>query len=87
MREKFVAPGVKVSWMVAEFDEAAVPWSKFRTDIVGATDPTAATKGSLRNKILEEWKALGLPFEPSTADNGVHASAGPVEGMRERVCA
>ena len=34
---------------------------------------------------MEEWKELGLGFEPSTADNSVHASAGPVEGMRERM--
>ena len=85
MREKFVAPGVSVAWMVAEFDESAVPWSKFRTEVIGATDPTAAEKGSLRRKIMEGWKALGLGFEPSTSDNGVHASAGPVEGMRERM--
>ena len=84
MREKFVAPGVEVAWMVAEFDEKDIPWSKFRTDIIGATDPTAAAEGSLRRKIMEEWQALGLAFQPSTADNSVHASAGPVEGMRER---
>ena len=85
MREKFVAPGVSVAWMVAEFDEKTVPWSKFRTEIIGATDPKAAAQGSLRRKIMEEWKELGLGFEPSTADNSVHASAGPVEGMRERM--
>lgn len=85
MREKFVAPGVIVSWMVAEFDEATLSWSKFRTDVIGATDPTAAAEGSLRRKIMEEWEALGLAFQPSTADNSVHASAGPVEGMRERI--
>jgi len=85
MREKFVAPGVKVAWMVAEFDEVALPWSKFRTLVIGATDPTAAEKGSLRKRVMEDWKALGLDFEPSTADNGIHASAGPVEGMRERM--
>jgi hypothetical protein len=71
--------------MVVQFDEKAVPWSMFRTNIIGATDPSAAEKGSLRRTILEDWKALGLAFEPSTADNSVHASAGPVEGMRERI--
>ena len=85
MREKFVAAGVKVAWMVVEFDEAKVSWAHFRQNIIGATDPTAAAAGSLRHKIMSEWKALGLAFEPSTADNGVHASAGPVEAMRERM--
>jgi hypothetical protein len=29
--------------------------------------------------------ALDLPSEPNTGDNGVHASAGPLEGLRERM--
>ena len=29
--------------------------------------------------------ALGLASEPNTGDNGVHASAGPLEGLRERM--
>lgn len=72
-------------WFLVEFDEAAVPWKTFRGDIIGSTDPTAAAQGSLRRLILEQWRELGLEAEPSTADNGVHASAGPLEGLKERM--
>lgn len=85
MREKFIAPGVQVRWYVVEFEENEVNWKDFRACVIGATDPTAAAQGSLRRKILESWKDLGLSFEPSTADNGVHASAGPIEGLKERI--
>jgi hypothetical protein len=74
--------------------------------IIGATNPTAAQPGSVRQKILADWQgepsascamhdqytqqrwcgaALGLASEPNTGDNGVHASAGPLEGLRERM--
>lgn len=85
MREKFTAPGKEVRWYLVEFDEATVPWKKFRGSVIGATDPTQAEAGSLRRLILEQWKELGLQAEPSTADNGVHASAGPLEGVKERL--
>mmetsp|Transcript_14128 Transcript_14128/g.34545 ORF Transcript_14128/g.34545 Transcript_14128/m.34545 type:complete len:301 (+) Transcript_14128:336-1238(+) len=85
MREKFIAPGVQVQWYLVEFDPSEVPWKAFRGSVIGATDPTAAEDGSLRSKILKSWKDLELAFEPSTADNGVHASAGPIEGLKERM--
>jgi len=84
MRDKYTTPGVKVYWMLVEFEEAKLPWKAFRGDVIGATDPTKAPPGSLRRKIYEDWKDLDLTEQPSTADNGIHASAGPVEGLRER---
>mmetsp|Transcript_26646 Transcript_26646/g.63302 ORF Transcript_26646/g.63302 Transcript_26646/m.63302 type:complete len:298 (-) Transcript_26646:175-1068(-) len=85
MRDKFISPGARVLWMVVQFDEANLPWKDFRGSVLGATDPTTASQGSLRRVILEQWKELGLAQEPSTSDNGVHASAGPIEGLRERM--
>jgi hypothetical protein len=52
---------------------------------LGATDPSAAPKGSVRRTILDKWKELGLKSKPNTGDNGVHASASPFEGLAERV--
>ena len=43
-----------------------------------------APLASLRGEIFAEWKALGLPNEPFTGENGVHASASPLEGLAER---
>ncbi len=53
--------------------------------MIGATDPSVAQEGSLRSVIRQSWQKLGLDFEPNTADNAVHASAGPIEGLKERM--
>jgi hypothetical protein len=51
---------------------------------VGATDPAESPKGSLRAEILARWQELGLKSKPYTGENGVHASASPLEGLAER---
>ena len=53
-------------------------------EVLGATDPKAAAPGSARRVIFETYKALGLPGQPNTGDNGVHASASPFEALAER---
>jgi hypothetical protein len=35
--------------------------------------------------ILDDWEGLGLPRCPDTGDNGVHASASPLEALFERM--
>lgn len=85
MRDKFVAPGVIVHWFVVSFSSSDLPWSVFRKEIIGATKPSDAVAGSLRAKIRDEWESLGLREETNYQDNGVHASAGPLEALRERV--
>lgn len=81
MREKFVAPGVVVHWFVVRFRS---PWSAFRKEVIGATQPVDALGGSLRATIRDQWEELGLREETNYQDNGVHASAGPLEALRER---
>jgi len=84
MREKFVAPGIVVNWFVVSFQEEELPWATFRGKVIGSTNPTDAVGGSLRAKIRDEWQALGLQAETNYQDNGVHASASPLEALRER---
>jgi len=84
MRQAFVEPGATVRYLVCEWEEEALPWESFRRDVIGATNPSAATAGSCRALLLSKWQELGLPAEPSMAKNGVHASAGPLEGLKER---
>lgn len=57
-------------------------WSDLRGKLAGATDPTKAEKGSLRNQLLEKQDELELP-DVSQGANGIHLSAGPLEGMVE----
>ncbi|CAE7809428.1 AGM1, partial [Symbiodinium sp. CCMP2592] len=84
MREKFTKAGVVVHWHVVGFDSAKLPWMKFRSEVIGATNPVDAVTGSLRARIRDEWKDLGLAAETNYQDNGVHASASPLESLRER---
>ena len=59
-------------------------WGDFRGKVLGGTDPKTAKAGSLRNTIFQDWHALKLKSVPNTGDNGVHASASPLEALAER---
>lgn len=84
-REVFTTEGAEVVLYEAEFDPAQVSWEQFRGKIIGATDPARAVEGSLRNQLLERYTELGQTAKPEMSRNGVHASAGPLEGLRERM--
>jgi hypothetical protein len=58
------------------------PWADLRQKLAGATEPSRAAEGSLRNKFLANKEALGLA-DVSQGANGIHLSAGPLEGMVE----
>lgn len=84
MRSNFVGEGVSIHCYVVEWDSATLKWEAFRGDLLGPTDPAEAPVGSIRKTILEQWKELGLAYEPNKGDNGVHASASPFEGLAEK---
>jgi hypothetical protein len=57
-------------------------WAAARSEFIGATNPEEAREGSLRQRFWarrESWRADEL----SGGRNGVHLSAGPVEGLVE----
>ena len=84
MRSNFVAPGASIYYFSVEWDAASLKWALFRGDVLGPTDPASAPAGSLRAEIFASWESLGLPGVPNTGENGVHASASPLEGLAER---
>jgi nucleoside diphosphate kinase len=84
-RELFTASGAQVVLYEASFNPEDTSWERFRSEVIGATDPAAARPGSLRNQLLEHWGELGLSDQPEKSRNGIHASAGPLEGLRERM--
>ena len=59
-----------------------IDWETARENFIGATNPEKAEAGSLRRTFLEKKDELGLA-EVSQGSNGVHLSAGPVEGLIE----
>lgn len=57
-------------------------WATARNDFIGATNPAKATAGSVRQTFLAKKDELGLE-DVSQGSNGVHLSAGPIEGLVE----
>ena len=84
MRQAYVADGSEVRYLVCEWNEADLSWQSFRREVIGATNPADAAPGSARAELLAKWADLGLPAAPTLGNNGVHASAGPLEGLKER---
>ena len=85
MRAAFVAPGASIHYYVVEFEPADCKWAAFRGDVLGPTDPADAPETSLRGMIYRDWKQLGLKSKPFVGENGVHASASPLEGLAVRL--
>ncbi|MEN9938630.1 MAG: hypothetical protein RLZZ387_5209, partial [Chloroflexota bacterium] len=57
-------------------------WKALRNEMLGVTDPASSAEGTLRRTFLDRSAELGLG-EVSRGTNGVHFSAGPLEGMVE----
>jgi len=85
MRNDYVAPGASIHWFAVEWDEKAIPWADFRGLVLGPTDPATAPTNSIRGMILANWQELGLASQPNVGNNGVHASASPLEALYERM--
>jgi cytidylate kinase len=85
MRAMYTTPPAKINYYLVEWDPKVLSWEDFRGKIIGPTNPSVAPVSSLRGSIFADWKALGLKEEPNTGLNGVHASAGPFEGLAERL--
>jgi len=84
MRSKFTQPGPSIHYFVVEWDPKALSWADFRGKILGSTDPAEAAADSLRGQLFAEWEALGLKGKPWIGENGIHASASPMEALAER---
>jgi len=84
MRSAFTAPGKCIYYYETQFPTSRMSWAKFRAQVLGTTNPKTAAWGSLRRLIYNKWESLGLPAEPNTGENCVHASASPFEAITER---
>ncbi|MFO7873520.1 MAG: hypothetical protein R6U62_03475 [Bacteroidales bacterium] len=58
-------------------------WHFIRHDFCGATRPSEAKPNSLRYDLFANQKRYGI--DVSISKNGVHVSAGPVEGLKEKM--
>lgn len=57
-------------------------WKDLRGSLTGATNPAKAAPGSIRAELLARQEEFNLP-SVNQGTNGVHLSAGPLEGMVE----
>jgi len=57
-------------------------WKALRSDLTGSTDPSAASEGSIRSELLARKEEFNLAAV-NQGSNGIHLSAGPLEGMVE----
>jgi hypothetical protein len=69
---------------VCAFLHASSPtsWDSLRSDLIGTTDPAKADAASIRGRLFADPAAFGLETV-SYNFNGVHMSAGPLEGLAE----
>lgn len=59
-------------------------WEVLRNTMIGDTDPQNAVAGSFRGDLLQNKAALDMPIV-NKGQNGIHMSAGPLEGMVELI--
>jgi hypothetical protein len=79
--EHFTATGRSIVTFTLAGD---LDWKTARGTFIGATNPANAKEGSIRRELMEKKKEFGLQTINSSW-NGVHLSAGPVEGLVELI--
>jgi len=62
--------------------QSSMSWGDLRTKLCGATNPEKADAGSIRAELLKNKEATGM-VAVNISSNGVHMSAGPLEGLVE----
>ena len=65
MRAKFINPSVQLILYSVAFKESDLSWKEFREQVIGATNPSTALPGSLRNNLLKDYYTLGLDQTPN----------------------
>lgn len=77
--ERYIAPGAAIVAFAVRADSS---WKSIRNDLTGATHPHDAASSSIRGELFARKDHFGLK-EVTAGSNGVHVSAGPIEGMLE----
>ncbi len=82
LEEIFNNPATEIFYHVVESDPQKTSWKHFRRDILGATNAAKASPDSLRGQLYAAFRD-GVPHPGR--DNFAHGSAGPFEGLVERI--
>ena len=79
MRNNFVGEGNSIYYYSIEWKSSDLAWKDFRGGVIGPTDPSKAPADSIRGTIASKWEEFGLKAACDGGNNGVHASASPLE--------
>ena len=79
MRDNFVGEGKSIYYYSIEWKSDDLSWKDFRGNLIGPTDPSKAPPDSIRGTIAAKWEEFGLTAACDGGNNGVHASASPLE--------
>jgi len=83
MRSEYQCADSQLHCFSVEFDADAIPWSVFRSNILGSSDPLKAHPDSLRRHLASLAKSLELRLEPSILHNCIHGSSSAFEAIAE----
>jgi len=81
MVESYHMPTAQIYYYIVEWDSTDLTWMAFLQDVIGATNPEKADPKSIRGLARIQWDELGLPEEPDTMDNVIHAAHSPMEAV------
>ena len=79
MRNNFVGEDNSIYYYSIEWKSSDLAWNDFRGGVIGPTDPSKAPADSIRGTIASKWEEFGLKAACDGGNNGVHASASPLE--------
>lgn len=80
MAQNFYNPIYNMNYYIIEFESNDISWFDFRKKILGSTNCSKADQNSFRGMMFKNFPVLN-----PGGDNFVHGSAGPFEGMIERL--
>lgn len=84
MTASWMDSDAKLIYYVIQWNPERMTWVALKRGLVGALpEAKDCPVWSLRQTLYQNYKRIGLKEEPRGALNGVHVSAGPLEGARE----
>ena len=85
LRTQYVQHSSSTSYLVIEWDGAAVSWEQMHSYVIGSSNPSQAIKSSIRGTLYRCWEDLGLAAKPSSEQNCVHVSDSAFQGLIDRL--
>lgn len=77
------SPAAKVALFLLRRKKHGASWADMRRNFLGHTDPAKAAPESIRGILYRNAPAYKIRTGIDMSHNGIHGSAGPLEGMRE----